>query len=67
MGYLAPELVDRDREQNRSLAIQKEVASGLVSHSDTSKSMGLDGIPMGAEGADGKAHQATPSFFISTG
>ncbi|KAJ7413047.1 hypothetical protein BTVI_44296 [Pitangus sulphuratus] len=43
-GNRPPELIDRDREQNRPPAIQEEAVSDLLSHLDTHKSMGLDGI-----------------------
>ncbi|KAF4792234.1 RNA-directed DNA polymerase from mobile element jockey [Turdus rufiventris] len=43
-GNQPPELVDREREQNRPSATQEEAVSDLLSHLDTHKSMGLDGI-----------------------
>jgi len=47
-GYQPPELEDRDREHNEVPRIQGEMVSDLLHHSDTHKSMGLDGIhPMG--------------------
>lgn len=43
-GNQPPELLDRDREQNRCPAIHAEVVSDLLSHFDTHKSMGSDHI-----------------------
>ncbi|KAK4811177.1 hypothetical protein QYF61_019808 [Mycteria americana] len=43
-GTQPPELEDRDREENEAPIIQGEMASDLLHHLDTHKSMGLDGI-----------------------
>ncbi|KAK4821662.1 LOW QUALITY PROTEIN: hypothetical protein QYF61_027130 [Mycteria americana] len=43
-GTQPPELEDRDRDQNEAPIIQGEMGSNLLHHSDTQKSMGLDGI-----------------------
>lgn len=45
-GNKPPELVDRDREQNRSPALLEETVSNLLSCLDPHKSMRLDWIPM---------------------
>ncbi|PKU38988.1 rna-directed dna polymerase from mobile element hypothetical protein [Limosa lapponica baueri] len=42
--YPAPELEDREGEQNEALIIQGEMVSNLRHHLDTHKSMGLGGI-----------------------
>ncbi|GAB0208453.1 mitochondrial enolase superfamily member 1 [Grus japonensis] len=43
-GIQAPELEDRDGEQNKPPIIQEEAVNNLLCHLDTHKSMGLDGI-----------------------
>jgi len=43
-GTQPPELEDRDWEQNETAIIQGEMVSDLLYHSDTQKSVGLDGI-----------------------
>lgn len=44
LGTQPPELVDRDREQNKALIIQEYTVSVLLHHLDVHKSMGPDGI-----------------------
>ncbi|KAJ7425454.1 hypothetical protein WISP_23431 [Willisornis vidua] len=43
-GNWSPELVDRNREQNRPPVMQEEIVNDLLSHLETHKSMGPDGI-----------------------
>jgi len=44
-GTQPPKLEDRDGEQSEAPIIQWEMASALLHHLDTHKSVGLDGIP----------------------
>jgi len=44
LGTKTSELVDKDREQNETLIIHKEMVGDLLLHLDVRKPMGLDGI-----------------------